>query len=57
MSSQLELLTALATARGDAFSLLPDNSMGQISPEDLRNALLAYDQVIEDLIMSVAHLI
>jgi hypothetical protein len=55
MSTQAELLTALAEARGLASSHLPDNNQGEITPGDLREALIAYDQIIEDIILSVQH--
>lgn len=56
MSTQAELITALATARGIASSHVPDNNQGQITPQDIREAFIAYDALIEELIMSVQHL-
>lgn len=56
MSTKSELLAALAAARGDANSRLPDNTNQQITPEDIREALRAYDLLIEDIINSVQHL-
>ena len=55
MSTQAELLTALATARGIASSHLPDNHQGEITPQDVRDAFIAYDSLIEDIILSVQH--